>query len=93
MKTYNTGSDGCLLTEDTNIPKGHRLYEIALREVKAGEAKIIAYIESSPNKVDLNTPYLAYLSETDWYVVRFIETGVAIPKDIKDLRSKARESI
>lgn len=34
-----------------------------------------------------------YLAETDWYVVRFAETGVAIPEDILALRQQARESI
>lgn len=32
----------------------------------------------------------AYLSSTDWYVVRFTETGVAIPEDISQARAEAR---
>ena len=34
-----------------------------------------------------------YLAETDWYVVRFAETGVAVPQDILALRQQARESV
>lgn len=35
----------------------------------------------------------AYLVSTDWYVVRFAETGVAIPQDILDARQAARSRI
>lgn len=34
-----------------------------------------------------------YLSITDWYVVRFAETGVEIPDEIKAERQAAREEI
>lgn len=33
------------------------------------------------------------LNETDWYVVRFAETGVEIPDNIKAERQSAREEI
>jgi len=41
----------------------------------------------------INNDARAYLTSTDWYVVRFAETGVAIPKDILDARQSARESV
>lgn len=31
-----------------------------------------------------------YLADTDWYVTRYSETGVAIPQDILDKRAEAR---
>lgn len=34
-----------------------------------------------------------YLAETDWYVTRFAETGVAIPAVIVEARQQARESV
>ena len=34
-----------------------------------------------------------YLSQTDWYVLRFIETGKEIPFDIKNKRQEARDEI
>jgi len=34
-----------------------------------------------------------YLNKTDWYVVRFAETGVPIPADITAAREEARKSI
>tara|TARA_R110002124_G_C8955298_1_gene513654 strand:- start:2326 stop:2535 length:210 start_codon:yes stop_codon:yes gene_type:complete len=36
---------------------------------------------------------LAYLAETDWYVTRKFETGVAIPQEILIKRQLAREAI
>lgn len=34
-----------------------------------------------------------YLKETDWYAIRFADTGEAIPDEIKAKRQKAREDI
>lgn len=34
-----------------------------------------------------------YLAETDWYVVRFAETGTPIPEDIRAAREAARDSV
>lgn len=35
----------------------------------------------------------AYLKSTDWYAVRYAETGVAIPEDVASQRASAREEI
>ena len=32
----------------------------------------------------------AYLISTDWYIVRFADTGVEIPQEVKDKRAEAR---
>ena len=34
-----------------------------------------------------------YLASTDWYVIRFADTGIEIPADIKLKRQQARDSI
>lgn len=34
-----------------------------------------------------------YLEHTDWYAIRFADTGVAIPSEIKQKRQEAREEI
>jgi hypothetical protein len=34
-----------------------------------------------------------YLNETDWYAVRYAETGVEIPEEVKQKRQEAREKI
>ena len=41
----------------------------------------------------INNEARAYLATTDWYVVRFAETGLAIPQDILAARQSARNSI
>lgn len=35
----------------------------------------------------------SYLNSTDWYAVRYAETGVEIPVDIKTARQAARDEI
>ena len=40
-----------------------------------------------------NADARAYLLSTDWYVVRFAETGVAIPDEVIAARKAARESV
>ena len=40
-----------------------------------------------------NEQHLTYLQETDWYVVRKADTGVAIPTDVANKRQAAREAI
>ena len=50
-------------------------------------------IGSYINSVDLNIILREYLANTDWYVTRFIETGIDIPQDVKDARAEARSKI
>ena len=45
--------------------------------------------ETEQEKLNKNT--LDYLHSTDWYVIRFIETGIEIPEAIKEARQAARE--
>lgn len=34
-----------------------------------------------------------YLAETDWYVLRFVETGETVPKAVSEKRADARNDI
>ena len=36
---------------------------------------------------------LAYLASTDWYAIRFADTGEAMPADIKTARQAARDAL
>lgn len=36
---------------------------------------------------------IAYLTETDWYAIRYADSGVAIPDEIKTKRAEARTRI
>lgn len=39
---------------------------------------------------EINNASLLYLKETDWYITRFAETGIAIPLNIVTARAEAR---
>lgn len=41
----------------------------------------------------INQRALQYLASTDWYVVRFSETGTPVPDEIKVARQAARDSV
>ena len=41
----------------------------------------------------VNSESLEYLKSTDWYITRFLETGVVIPTDVTTAREAAREAI
>ena len=50
---------------------------------------VVISTDDEPN----NEKHLAYLADTDWYVIRRSDTGVAIPIDIDEARAAAREAI
>lgn len=41
----------------------------------------------------INQEALAYLAETDWYVIRAMDEQVAIPEDVKAKRQESRNKI
>jgi len=56
----------------------------------------LANIEPSPElsiKVAENYRNRKFLADTDWYVIRKMETGVEIPQDITQARATARAAI
>ena len=64
-------------------------------EITQEEADAIQLANNPPPdpQLQIKADALAYLASTDWYVVRFSETGVVIPDDIKTLRAEARAKI
>jgi hypothetical protein len=64
--------------------------EITIHEVNPSEIPVPSFEEI---QTQINQQSLSYLNSTDWYVVRFAETGVAIPVEILTARQNARESI
>lgn len=66
------------------------LYEDLIAQV---EADFVPEPPYAPTQDDINAEARAYLNSTDWYVVRFAETGTPIPQDILDARQAARDSI
>ena len=51
-------------------------------------AEQLAEIEANAARVNARE----YLKKTDWYVVRYTETGEAIPEDILQKRTQARQT-
>lgn len=60
-----------------------------------GYPRLIERPAPSPEEMQAirNAEARAYLAKTDWYVVRFAETGQAIPDDIRAARETARASV
>lgn len=58
-----------------------------------GNWYLVGYVPKKPEDIVIYEKIQEeqkFLNETDWYVVRFAETGVEIPVDIKERRAKAR---
>jgi hypothetical protein len=49
--------------------------------------------DAVPSQAQINAEARAYLASTDWYYIRFGETGVPVPQEILDARAAARASI
>jgi hypothetical protein len=61
-----------------------------LPELVEYSAAEIQLNEQAANQAKINSESQAYLASTDWYVIRFQETGVAIPADVLAERAAAR---
>lgn len=84
-QVYAFESDG---SQDDYIPSN--LIAISLEE-----ADELRKPGLTPEQIQeqINQEARAYLDSTDWYVVRFAETGTPIPQDILAARQAARSSI
>lgn len=65
--------------------------------VKNGKLKFEKEKKEKLKKVDddekLKQSLIQYLKDTDWYAIRFIETGKEIPSDIAKQRQTARDKL
>lgn len=83
--------------EETNI----KIIQQANEEQKIIKAdkngNPILVTRPQPTKQELNSIKIEelknYLSDTDWYAIRFADTGEEIPVEIKKKRQEAREEI
>lgn len=57
--------------------------------------RIVRNEEATESEIVLNRimELESYLTSTDWYTVRFAETSIEIPADIREQRQSAREEI
>ena len=97
MKQYKETKDGSLTIDNMTIPATHGLYRIAQEEVSAGEATITPFDHVAADAAQAAQEALgeatSYLAATDWYVVRFAETGVAVPAEVTSKRADSRLTV
>ena len=85
-QVYAYEADG---SQDAYIPSN--LIPITIEE--ADELRKPPPLTPEQLQEQINFEARAYLNSTDWYVVRFAETGVPIPQEILDARQAARDRI
>lgn len=71
--------DGNEIAPATVIPKTHSF-------------EIIEVVDNSAQIV-INKEALKFLAETDWLIIREVETGVPCPAEIKQARQEARDRV
>lgn len=94
--------EGYLIPLEERIEKGYVILpepvnnnppEIMTNEEQL-EKGLITQEEYERKKIDDEVMRLkSYLDSTDWYIVRFLETGKELPLSLKEDRQKARDRI
>lgn len=87
---------------DVGIGTNTEFYEsIGMEEMDVeqsynGNWYLAGYAPKKPQS-EINAEKIAelqqYLDDTDWYAVRFAETGIEIPEEVKQKRQEARNTI
>ena len=73
---------------NTDITPDDVAQYVTMWEANAPEA------EAEPTAQEVtNSESMAYLDSTDWYAIRYAETGVAVPSDVTTARAAARSAI
>ena len=52
---------------------------------------LITKIKDDERKLENKKLAVKHLGDTDWYVIRFVETGEDIPQEVKKSRSDSRK--
>ncbi len=85
-------ADFCNSSQNTETP-------CYIKEIEPADGKRRFQIvqNEQPTEQEINQQRIreleSYLSSTDWYAVRYAETGVVIPQDVRTQRQSAREEI
>lgn len=106
LSIYNRDDSGLdVIFDEGNGPVACQIYDMeGLQHFTWKEVQ--AKIKADPTLIDKPLPppppptpaqeiatMEQYLASTDWYAVRFAETGVAIPADVATKRAEARARI
>lgn len=81
---------------DTEFYRSIGMTEQEVEQGYDGQYYLAGYAPEKPQSIinsERITELQNYLNATDWYTVRFSETGAEIPEDVKAARQSAREEI
>ena len=92
-----------VILNQSGIELGHAIVEddkaqeqadIYLDNYKGDEYTVeIVDVTSEVNQAKQNEEALKYLEETDWYIIREMDSGIECPGDVKQLRAEARAKV
>lgn len=84
------------LGTNTNYYKSIGMVEMEVEKAYNGFWYLKGYAPAKPQEI-INKERIAelekYLTTTDWYAIRYTDTGEEIPTDVKKARQDAREEI
>ena len=95
IQTVKIQGRGYLLNGTMSVPKadGNSEYELIKKWLSEGNTPEPEFTEEELKVSTLNKQIQeakAYLSDTDWYITRKMETGVEIPLEVLTKRAEAR---
>tara|TARA_R110000803_G_scaffold79057_3_gene144473 strand:+ start:3527 stop:3832 length:306 start_codon:yes stop_codon:yes gene_type:complete len=95
IETVKIQGDGWLVNGSMSVPNsgGNRDYHDVQEWIAEGNTPDPEYTDAeiaANAQREINQENLAYLADTDWYVIRKADTGTAVPTDIVDARAAAR---
>ena len=93
--TVKIQQNGYLLNGTMNVPKadGNKEYELIKEWIAEGNTPEPEFTEEelqAKAEAEAKVEALAYLASTDWHIVRFMDSGVEVPQEVKDKRAEAR---
>ena len=98
IKTVKIQGDGYLVNGTLSVPKvnGNRHYEEVKEWIAEGNTPEPEFTQGELDQQAqevINQEALAYLSSTDWMLLRELDGGIAMTAKVKDLRAEARLSV
>ena len=98
IETVKTQASGYQVNGNMSVPNdpANRHCADVLQWIAEGNTPAPQYTDAeiaANAQAETNATSQAYLDSTDWYITRFLETGVVIPTDVTTAREAARESI
>lgn len=88
MKLFKSESGEVFQFSDEQISQG-----LGVGMKLLTDSQIQAHINPPATQEQINAAARDYLSRTDWYVIRFHETGEAIPVEVLSARKESREKV